>query len=165
MRAHTRGRTSALLTTVLLLSVAACAGSPPADTATTASATPASGSSPAPAAAPAPASSPEPTAVVPTPAAIEPAAPAFDGTVVEVSFAGGEVTTAQPRVTVPLGSQVRMVVTSDAVDEVHVHGVDEYVALAPGAPVTHDFTASIPGIFEVELHEAGDLLLTLQVEP
>ncbi len=66
---------------------------------------------------------------------------------------------------VPLGGQVRLVITSDEVDEVHVHGVDEYVALAPGPAVTHDFTASIPGIFEVELHEAGDLLFTLQVEP
>ena len=93
------------------------------------------------------------------------AAPPFGGTVVDVQFAGGEVRTAEPRVVVPLGGQVRLVVTSDVVDEVHVHGVDEYISVSPGASVTYDFTASIPGIFEVEMHEAGDLLFTLQVEP
>lgn len=90
---------------------------------------------------------------------------AFDGTVVEVDIAAGEVLTAEKRVVVPLGSQVRIAVTSDVTDEVHVHGVDEYIPLTPGEPVTRDFTASIPGTFEVELHDAGDLLFTLQVQP
>lgn len=165
MHAQTRRTTTALLASALLLGVTACAGAPPADPATAGSPGPAPISGPTPTATAAPSASPEPSAAEPTPPDAEPTAPGFDGTVVELSLAGGEVSTAQPRVVVPLDGRVRLVVTSDVVDEVHVHGVDEYVALAPGAPVVHDFAASIPGIFEVELHDAGDLLFTLQVEP
>lgn len=89
---------------------------------------------------------------------------AFDGTVVEVDIAGGEVRTAEERVFVPLNSAVRLVVSSDAAGEVHIHGVDEYVQLRPGETVTHEFTATVPGTFEVEIHDAG-LLFSLQVEP
>lgn len=162
--------TTALLATALLLGLGACAGDDPEDARSAAAAASSASPSPTPTAEPAPAATPAPSAAAPAPTATEAApaeqaAPAFDGTVVEVSFVGGEVSTAQPRVEVPLNGQVRLVVMSDVVDEVHVHGVDEYAPLAPGAPVTYDFTASIPGIFEVELHEAGDLLFTLQVEP
>lgn len=94
-----------------------------------------------------------------------PVVPAFDGTVVNVEFVAGEVRTAKKRVVVPAGSKVRIVVTSDVADEVHLHGVDKYVELTPGKPVPYDFTADIPGTFEVELHQAGDLLFTLQVQP
>lgn len=106
------------------------------------------------------AASPESSAdhVTPTPEA-------FDGTVVEVTIAGGQVQTADRRVIVTLNSRVRLIVTSDAADEVHIHGVDEYVDLVAGETATHDFVASIPGTFEVELHEAGDLLFSLQVQP
>lgn len=158
---------------LLLLGTAACgtdapAGAAPAAiTGSTATATPPAAAEASDGADPAATptiEAPAPTAE-PAPTTEAPAAPAFDGTVVDVEIAGGEVRTAEPRVVVPLGGQVRLVVTTDAVDEVHVHGVDEYVPLAPGAPVTHDFTASIPGIFEVELHDAGDLLFTLQVQP
>jgi hypothetical protein len=92
-------------------------------------------------------------------------APTFDGTVVEVDVLDDGIRTPEERVVVALNSQVRLVVASDISDEVHVHGVDKYVDLTPAKPVTFDFTASIPGTFEVELHDAGDLLFTLQVEP
>lgn len=89
----------------------------------------------------------------------------FDGTVVEVTIAGGQVQTADRRVIVTLNSRVRLIVSSDIADEVHIHGVDEYIDLVAGDTATHDFVASIPGTFEVELHEAGDLLFSLQVQP
>lgn len=92
------------------------------------------------------------------------AVPKFDGTIVNVVVRDGEVRTAKKRVLVPLRGIVRIAIASDVADEVHVHGVDKYVELTPGKPVTYDFTASIPGTFEVELHKAGDLLFTMQVE-
>ena len=60
-------------------------------------------------------------------------------------------------------STVTLVITSDVADEVHVHGYDLEAALSPGQPAELTFDATIPGVFEVELHEAGTLLLTLQV--
>ena len=89
----------------------------------------------------------------------------FNGTVVEVTIAGGQVQTADRRVIVTLNSRVRLIVASDISDEVHIHGVDEYVDLRAGETATYDFVANIPGTFEVELHEAGDLLFSLQVQP
>jgi heme/copper-type cytochrome/quinol oxidase subunit 2 len=82
-----------------------------------------------------------------------------------VTFQKGRVRTASKRVVVPLNSTVRLRVTSDVADEVHVHGVDEYIDLKPGTEVVRDVVARIPGTFEVELHDAGDLLFTLQVRP
>jgi hypothetical protein len=49
-------------------------------------------------------------------------------------------------------------------DEVHVHGYDLTAALTPGQPTELTFAATIPGVFEVELHDAGTVLLTLQVQ-
>ena len=91
--------------------------------------------------------------------------PAFDGRIVEITIAGGQAQTAAERVVVALNSVVRLIVTSDVADEVHVHGIDEEFEVQPGETVTRDFVADIPGIFEVEAHGDAGLLFTLQVEP
>ena len=65
---------------------------------------------------------------------------------------------------VPVGKNVTLSVTSDVPDEVHVHGYDLVAALAPGTPAEITFDATVPGVFEVELHDAGTVLLTLQVQ-
>lgn len=93
------------------------------------------------------------------------AVPAFDGTVIDITNAGGTVSTPAKRVQVALGSRVRLVATSDVQEEIHVHGVNDYVDLQAGQTTTHDFTASIPGTFEIELHGSGDLILNLTVQP
>ncbi|MCF6746297.1 hypothetical protein E9529_18875 [Blastococcus sp. KM273128] len=82
---------------------------------------------------------------------------------IEVAFAGGRVTGDTGRVPVPLGEPVTVVVTSDVADEAHLHGYDVLAALVPGQPAELAFDATIPGVFELELHDAGTVLLTLQV--
>lgn len=131
-------RTAALSLSVLLLS--ACAGTD------------------APEAAPAPA--PPTVSASPRPSA----EPTEEGTVVELTYAGGEVSGDTGRVEVPLGSTVVLRVTSDVQEEIHVHGVDEYVDLPPGQATEASFVADIPGVFEVELHGAGTLMTKLQVQ-
>jgi hypothetical protein len=96
-------------------------------------------------------------------AAAAPSAPAAAGQRIEVTVTGGQVTGDTGRVPVPAGEHVTLVVTSDAPDELHVHGYDLGADLAPGTPATVEFDATIPGVFEVELHDAGTLLLSLQV--
>ena len=61
------------------------------------------------------------------------------------------------------GDQIKFTVKSDVSDEVHVHGYDVEAELSPGEPAGIEFDATVPGVFEVELHEAGTVLLTLQV--
>jgi len=83
---------------------------------------------------------------------------------VEVSVQGGEVTPPLRRVPVDLGRLVRLVVTVDVRDEVHVHGFDVSADATPGRPATLEFLADQQGLFEVELHLAGLQLLQLQVQ-
>ena len=65
---------------------------------------------------------------------------------------------------VAVGEHVTLVITSDVADEVHVHGYDlDGRRSSPGSRPSSTFDATIPGVFEVELHEAGTLLLSLQV--
>ncbi len=106
------------------------------------------------------------------PAATEPSPPAESGPAagtpagqrIEVTVAGGQVSGDTGRVPVAAGEEVTLVVTSDVADEIHVHGYDLTVALSPSRPAQLSFAATVPGVFEVELHEAGTVLLTLQVE-
>jgi hypothetical protein len=92
------------------------------------------------------------------------ASPEAESQRIEVTVAGGQVSGDTGRVPVAAGTSVTLVVTSDASDEVHVHGYDLTVELRPGQPAELPFDATIPGVFEVELHEAGTVLLSLQVQ-
>ena len=87
---------------------------------------------------------------------------AADATV-EVTFAGGEVTIDDGRPKVSVGDLVEVTVTSDVVDEVHVHGYDVYHGVVPGEATVFRFEADAPGIWEVELEGAGALLFELVV--
>ena len=82
---------------------------------------------------------------------------------IEVQVSGGQVHGDTGRVPVAAGAHVTLVVTSDVADEVHVHGYDVEQELSPGQPAEIVLDATIPGVFEVELHEAGTTLLSLQV--
>ena len=90
------------------------------------------------------------------------AAPTAIGRVIEVSFRGG-VAIGNAREQVRRGEAVRLVVTSDVADEVHVHGYDERVEVPAGATAEISFVADIPGVFEVELERRHRRLLTLEV--
>ena len=67
------------------------------------------------------------------------------------------------RVEVDAGSVVALMVTSDIAEEVHVHGYDILRAVSDGHPAHFAFTASIPGVFEVEFEGSGRLLLLLEI--
>jgi heme/copper-type cytochrome/quinol oxidase subunit 2 len=82
---------------------------------------------------------------------------------VQIAVTGTKVETAARRVTVPLDGKVRLEVTADRADEVHLHGYDRKVDISPGKPAVLEFTADVPGVFEVELEEAGLKLVELQV--
>jgi len=82
---------------------------------------------------------------------------------IEVAVTGGYITGDTGRVVVAADEHVTLVITSDVTDEVHVHGYDVTTELTPGEPAELSFAATVPGVFEVELHEAGTVLLSLQV--
>ena len=139
-----RLRTS-LLTAGVVLALSGCAGTdePPASSSTGTSA---------------PESS---TSASSTSASSSPAAPITPaGQRIVVTVAGGQVTGDTGRVPVAAGEQVTLVVTSDVADELHLHGYDLRTALTPRTPAELSFEATVPGVFELELHDAGTVLAT-----
>lgn len=73
-------------------------------------------------------------------------------TVVRVSIRGKNVSPAPGDVNVPLGTTLRLVVTSDHDDQLHAHGFDVEVTLTAGRPTTLDLRATTPGTYEIETH-------------
>jgi plastocyanin len=69
------------------------------------------------------------------------------------------------KVDVDQGDTVRLTISSDRPDEVHVHGYDLEKPVAPGAPARFTFTADADGIYEVEVHESGNQIASLEVQP
>jgi hypothetical protein len=71
-----------------------------------------------------------------------------------LTVAKGKVTGDTGRVKVPLGSRVRITVTSDVADEIHVHLYDLKQEISANQPGSIEFTADKPGVIEVELEHA-----------
>ena len=96
-----------------------------------------------------------------------PASPAVTNssavTEVRVAVQKGRVQPPPGRVPVERGTRVRISVTSDVADHVHVHGYDQAAALPPGEAAVLEFVADTPGLFEVETHESHLQLLSLLV--
>jgi hypothetical protein len=84
-------------------------------------------------------------------------------TTIVVEYTHGEVRGDTGRVAVDAGAPVTITVTSDVADEAHLHGYDLETELTPGTPAELRFDATVPGVFELELHSAEKVLLTLQV--
>ncbi|MGC4857194.1 hypothetical protein ACLQ24_28460 [Micromonospora sp. DT4] len=97
----------------------------------------------------------------PTPAAT-PSTPAVDREIT-VTVAKRRVTPPTGRVTVTKGQLVRITVTSDVADELHVHGYDLGARLPAGMPGAVEFRADKTGLFEVETHETELVLFQLVV--
>ena len=90
--------------------------------------------------------------------------------VTRVSIQGGQVIGGAKRVEASTGDTVRIVVTSDAPDELHLHGYDFTLNAAPGQPARFKFKADLEGVFELESHTAEDagrnpLVAQVVVEP
>ncbi len=85
--------------------------------------------------------------------------------VVRATVTGGAPEGGIVRETVDRGDRVVLVVFSDVADEVHLHGYDISRDVSAGGTVRIQFTANVPGRFEVELEERGIQVADLTVEP
>ena len=92
-----------------------------------------------------------------------PSETAFAGTEIEITVKDGKVSPATRRVEVSQGTAVRLLVTSDVADELHVHGYDIRQDLPAGQQATLDFTADLTGVFEVESEQSHLQLVQLEV--
>jgi FtsP/CotA-like multicopper oxidase with cupredoxin domain len=99
----------------------------------------------------------------------EPPPPA-EPEVTSIRIRDGSVVGGAQDIEVARGDVVRIVVTSDAPDEIHLHGYDITRTPAPGRPARFRFRAEAEGAFEIESHVAEDagkdpLVARLVVEP
>lgn len=76
-----------------------------------------------------------------------------------LTVAKGEVTGDTGRVTVARGTRLRITVTADVADELHVHAYDLRQQISANGPGSIEFVADKPGVVEVEL-ERTKLVLT-----
>ena len=90
------------------------------------------------------------------------AAPTVDKEIT-VTVARRKVTPPPGRVQVAKGSTVRITVTSDVTDSMHVHGYDLTTPLPAGVPASVQFRADKDGLFEVETHDTKLVLFQLLV--
>jgi plastocyanin len=118
------------------------------------------GNTPSPATQPSPGVATATTAATatatPTPGPAEPAPNA------RFEVKRGKVVAGPRTVEVRVGDRVVIEAVTDDADELHVHGYDKEVALAPDKPGRLTFTADVAGVFEVELH-SGVRLCNLRV--
>jgi len=63
------------------------------------------------------------------------------------------------------GDDVTLRVTSDAADELHLHGYNLRLQVAPGSTATLRFTAKLTGRFAVESHKTEATLGAVEVYP
>jgi len=81
----------------------------------------------------------------------------------EISFADDQISGDTGRLEVGVGETVTIRITSFRTDEVHLHGYDLSAPVAVNRPAVLTFTATIPGVFELELENLGRQLASLQV--
>ncbi|TCC34766.1 cupredoxin domain-containing protein [Kribbella sindirgiensis] len=158
----TRGAATALLPALGMLVLAGCGGDSTGGTTTPSPSAPAS----------TPAST-EPTVPTgtPTPGKPNPTSPSNTAdpsgeqadVTVDVTVANGKVNPSGATIKVKAGQTVLVKAISDAADQLHIHGYDKELQLAPGKPASVKFTANMKGTFEVETHESGKLVAKLVV--
>ena len=113
---------------------------------------------------------PDDTAAPPSPSAAASASPSAAASpfvasarVIDVRFAGGQVSGVEPRVPVTLGEKIVIRVRSDVAEQVHVHGYNLEQPVLAGGTVEIALTATISGGWDVEMHESGKTLFQLRV--
>ena len=84
----------------------------------------------------------------------------------EIEIRNGEPVGGVKEIEVVEGEELRVNVTTDAADELHLHGFDVYLDVVPGK--TNKLVldnADIPGVLELESHSTGALIAQISVVP
>jgi hypothetical protein len=85
--------------------------------------------------------------------------------VFQIALHGGKPDGGEKRLVVKKGDAVRLTVTADRDDEVHVHGADIEKEVGPGHPGRYAFRAKVEGVFDIETHKPEAKIAELVVEP
>jgi hypothetical protein len=85
---------------------------------------------------------------------------------VDVVIKDGDISPAGVRIDTKVGQPVQLHVSSDRADEIHVHSQpDHSFAVSPGRNQSFAFRIGRPGVYEVESHETGTVIMSVAVTP
>ena len=85
--------------------------------------------------------------------------------VVDVTIKGGEVTPTNEPLQGAVGEPVVIRVNSDAADQLHVHSNPEHTfTVEPKPGQSFQFTVTVPGKVDVELHELNRTIASIAVQ-
>jgi hypothetical protein len=93
----------------------------------------------------------------------KPAAP--QRVVEKVVVKGGQPVGGLKKIKLKKNQLAEIDVTSDTADEGHLHGYNIEKELPAGKTVRYPFKATIEGVFEMELHHAGNKIAQITVTP
>jgi len=89
--------------------------------------------------------------------------PEPEGTVIEMTLAGGKVTPAGARVEAAAGEPITFVIDADTAGELHVHSTPESEIAFDAGRSEHELVLDQPGVVEVELHDPPLVVVQLEV--
>lgn len=82
-----------------------------------------------------------------------------------ITVKGGQPVGGVQEIEAERGDELRIRVTADAPEDVHLHGYDIEKPVGPGEPAVFNIDANLEGIFEIELHGSAVQIGSLQVSP
>ena len=83
----------------------------------------------------------------------------------DIKVEGGEPVGGVEEIQAKKGETVRIDVTSDTPDELHLHVYDVTKEVQPGKKTRLQFKATVEGVIELELHESGNQVAEITVKP
>lgn len=83
----------------------------------------------------------------------------------EIVIKANKLSSGPETIQVTEGDDVQIIVTSDVVDELHLHGYDKTLNLLKNQPVTLSFKATLTGRYVYELHDTETAIGALEVLP
>ena len=86
---------------------------------------------------------------------------------IDVTIKGGQVNPTNAALEAKTNEQIVVKVNSDAADELHVHSNPEHTFKIEAKPGVQQFQFSVdvPGKVDIELHQLGKTVATVQVQP
>ncbi|MDN5892767.1 MAG: hypothetical protein L0H93_01975 [Nocardioides sp.] len=83
--------------------------------------------------------------------------------VLDVTISGDDASPLGKRVQVGVGQTLEVNIEADAAGELHVHSKPEQEVEYDAGESTHELTFDKPGVFPMESHDLGKVLVTLEV--
>ena len=89
-----------------------------------------------------------------------------DRLLIDVTIKGGEINPTNAQLEAKTNEPIVVKINSDVADELHVHSTPDHTFKIEAKPAQQfQFTVDVPGKVDIELHQLGKTIATVQVQP